>query len=73
MCLGPPAVSLDPAEALLDPLAQPLADGVSGMPGGTPVDPSRTPLAGLAEVAVDGDVGVTVRSRKASMSSSARS
>ena len=55
--LGQPAGGLDPAEALLDALAQPLARGVTRMPGGAPVDPGLAPLAGLAHAAVDGDVG----------------
>ena len=55
--LGQPAGCLDLAEALLDALAQPQACGVARMPGGASVDPGLAPLAGLAQAAVDGDVG----------------
>ena len=46
--LGPahPGHRLDPAKGLLDALADPLTDGVTGMPGRPPVD-GRTPPAGV--------------------------
>ena len=47
--LGQPAGGLDPAEPLLDTLAQALAGGVARVPGGAPVDPGQAPLAQLAE------------------------
>ena len=54
--LGQPAGGHDPAEPLLDALAQPLAGGVARMPGGASVDPGLARLAGLPDVAADGDM-----------------
>ena len=64
--LGQPAGGLDPAQPFLDALAQLLAGGVSRMPGGAPVDAARARLAELVDPAVDRNVGVTERSRRAS-------
>ena len=61
--LGQPAGGLNPAEPLLDTLAQALDGGVARVASGAPVDPGQAPLAQLAEPAVDGDVRVTERSR----------
>ena len=48
---------LDPAEDLLDALAAPLADAVTGMARRAPVYLGLAPLAGLGDVVLDGDMG----------------
>ena len=45
-----------PAEALFNTLAQALADDIAAVACSAPVDPGLAPLAGLGQVAVDGDV-----------------
>src|ERR1700754_4835630 len=55
--LRQPAGALDPAEDLLDALADDLADGVPGMPGDPAIDGGLAGLAGLGDMAIDGDVG----------------
>ena len=61
-----PGLCLDPAEHLLDPLAQDLADPITRMPGGAAIDCGLAHHAMLADRAVDGTCGVTARSRRSS-------
>jgi len=69
--LSQAARCLDPAEHFLNALAAALTDGIAGMAQGALVDGGLTPLAGLGQMAVDGDVGRDVA--LASSSSSSRS
>jgi len=57
LCLGLTADILDPTEDLLDALADTLADGIAGMPGGAVVDLGFAPLAGLGEVVLHRHMG----------------
>jgi len=56
------AAGLDPAERLLDALADPLADGVAGVSGGAPVDRRATVGDVLRHMR-----GVTLIARRRSM------
>jgi hypothetical protein len=51
-----PSLCLDPAEHLLDPPAQDLADPITRMPGGAVTDCGLADHAMLADRAIDGDV-----------------
>ena len=55
--LSEPGLCLDPAEHLLNPLAQDLAYPIPGMPGGASIDGRLSDHAVFADPAINGDVG----------------